>query len=306
MTKVSVLIGSRDRPDVLLRCLESVIKQDYSPMEILVLDDNSTKCRLDKLIPRRIQDPRIQVFRSDSQRGVAGGRNLLMQKASGEVFIIIDDDAYFADSNCIVRIAQAFAANEQLGIVASKVVDHQNGRVDLLLPFSQRWRKKKPNLPKERRLVSYYVGTCHAIHHQVINECGGYQDDLVFGEEELDLSYRVIEKGFKILYLPSVVIHHEPQTSVVNQPGYRRRAELYYHVRNRFFLAYKYLPWVYIPVYLSIWLSVYGLSAVRQLAFKEFLSGMVSGIKGLRKLERRPLSQQAARYLKAHYGRLWY
>jgi len=303
---VSVLIGTRDRFQPLLRCLDSVLSQNYSRLEVLVLDDCSRKYDICDIMPRHINDHRVKCFRSDRQLGVAGGRNFLMQKANGEVFVIIDDDAYFADNDCIFRFIDTFSTDERLGIIASKIIDHRKNQEALLVPFSRQWCKKRPDITKGPRVVSYFLGGCHAIRRQVIEKCGFYQDDMAFGEEELDLSYRAVEKGFKILYLPSVVIHHEPQASVVGQPGHRRRTELYYHTRNRFFLAYKYLPWVYVPVYLSIWLSVYGLSALRQLAFREFLSGIVSGVKGLRNLKRTPLSRQAVRYLKAHYGRLWY
>jgi len=302
--KVSILIGSRDRPKALIRCLESVMKQDYRPMEVLVLDDNSNGYQLNELLASTFQDPRLRYFRTHTSLGVAGGRNFLMQQAEGDIFCTLDDDAYFSDSRCVSCFVEAFDRHSQVGILAFKIIDHRAGREDLIVPFSRWWRKRRPHLTEKPQLVSYYLGGCHAIHRRVIEQCGGYQDAFVFGLEELDLSYRAIEAGFGIMYFPSVVVHHCPELSAMEQQERHRR--LYYYVRNRLFLAYKYLPLIYVPIYLGIWLSALSLSALKQLAFMEFLGGLVVGLRELKKLKRTPLSQQAVRYLKAHYGRLWY
>lgn len=304
--KVSILIGSRDRLEVLKRCVKSACAQQYSPLEILVLDDNSSQVRLDEALAAQFPDSRLRCFRSDAARGVAGGRNFLMQQASGDIFCVLDDDAYFEDRDNIVQLVEAFKRDPKVGLVATKVVDHQAGQTDLRVPFSRRARKKQPDLAGRMQRVSYYLGTCHAMRRKLIERCGGYRDDLMYGEEELDLSYRAIEAGFELLYLPDVVVHHHPQTSVVGQRGNHYHPELYYHVRNRFFLAYQYLPARYIPIYLSIWLSRYGLRAIRQGSFTEFLEGLRAGLTLTKSLQRTPLSPPAIRYLQAHHGRLWY
>ncbi len=304
--KVSILIGSRDRPEILKRCLESACAQQYSPLEILILDDNSTQVRLAEALAVQLADARVRCLRADESRGVAGGRNFLMQQAKGDIFCVIDDDAYFEDRDNIVQLVEAFKRDPKVGIVATRVVEHQAGQTDLRVPFSRRARQQQPGLTGRTQRVSYYLGTCHAIHRKVIERCGGYRDDLMFGEEELDLSYRAIEAGFELLYLPEVVVHHHPQPSVVGQRDDRPRSELYYHVRNRFFMAYQYLPALYIPTYLTVWLSLYGLRAMRQRRFKDFWGGMQAGLALIKSLQRTRLSPPTIRYLKAHHGRLWY
>lgn len=304
--KVSILIGSRNRPDVLSRCLQSALAQDYAPFEILVLDDASDQFRLDGLIVSKFQDRRLSCFRTERSLGVAGGRNFLMRQATGDIFCLIDDDAYFADSSCVKQIVEAFERYPGMGVLATQVIDHRAGEMSLLVPFSQAWRIKRPNLLTETQLVSYYLGTCHAIRRCVIEASGGYQNDLMFGEEELDLSYKAIGLGFQIMYLPNVIVHHHPQPSAIGGGSEKSHSELYYHVRNRFFLSYKYLPAIYIPVYLAVWITIYGLQAVKLNALKEFLLGISAGVKLLTRLERTPLDPQAVHYLKTHYGRLWY
>lgn len=300
--KVSVLIGTRDRFATLMRCLETALEQDYPDMEILLLDDHS-KENLAEKIYQYVSDDRLRLFRSPRPLGVAAGRNFLMRQSRGEVFVVIDDDAYFDDSGALTRIVRHLEAHPFTGILALKVIDHQNGEQDLLVPFSRRWRKKQPALPDETQTCSYYLGGFHAIRKKVIDICGPYYEGLVFGEEELDLSYRAVGAGFQIQYLPDVAAHHHPEPSVV---GKGRGAELHHHVRNRFFLAYKYLPALCVPVYLLVWLMIYALQAGKKLAWGAYLTGLWAGLQELRKTKRTPLNRAAVTYLKLHYGRVWY
>jgi len=304
--KVSVLIGSRNRPHVLSRCLESVLSQDYSDFEVLVLDDASDQVDLCQALAERFNDPRLRCLRSDVQLGVSGGRNRLMSEATGDILCIIDDDAYFEDSGAITRFVNIFRSDKSIGIVACKVVDHRRGNTDLLVPFSRRWRRRRPDIVERAQYVSYYLGTCHAIRREVLERCGVYTPELMFGEEELDLSYRVIAAGYRIYYEPAIVVHHYPQASVFAKGKQGGAKELYYHIQNRFYLAYRYLPLRYMPVYLSIWLGQYLVKTIQTRTLGAFFAGIRDGILRLKKYQRTPLDEKAQRYLKEHYGRLWY
>jgi GT2 family glycosyltransferase len=304
--KISILINSRNRFEVLARCLRRALTQDYPDFEVLVLDDFSTT-PLAGLIAAEFTDSRLRCFRSEQALGVAGGRNFLMQQAAGDIFCLIDDDAVFADDHALARFAAAFDQFPQAGILTAKIINHYPHKTTLNVPFSKGWLKKRPELVDTPGKVSYFLGTCHAICRRVMNRCQSYRGDMMFGEEELDLSYQAIEQGFEIMYLPQVVAHHFPQPSVVGRPaGRKQRSESFYHVRNRFFLAYKYLPLGYIPVYLTLRLGICAAEAIRAGTFMDFLAGLVSGVRQLKTLSRTPLGPAAVRYQKNHYGRLWY
>jgi GT2 family glycosyltransferase len=304
--KVSILIGSRDRCEVLARCLRSVLAQQYHSLEVLVLDDASAQPQLFKVLKSQFQDDRLRFLRVEPSQGVAGGRNRLMAEAGGDVFCFIDDDAVFADDDCVARLVAAFEINAEIGIVAPKIIDHRPAGDYLFVPFSQYWRKRRPELVDTPGYAAYFVGTGHAIQRRVWAACGGYSHQLVYGEEEMDLSYRAIEAGFKLYYQPTAVVHHHPQPSVVAKAAKQNHPEMYHHLRNRFFIARKYLPWPYLPVYLATWLIQHGREAVTQGATPEYLQGVWAGLASFRQVERTPLSPPAVAYIRRHFGRLWY
>jgi GT2 family glycosyltransferase len=301
---VSVLIGSRNRPQALARCLRSVLELSYPRKEVVVLDDASTM-NLAEACAAESRGATIRWLRSETRLGVAGGRNLLISKASGDIVVFIDDDAVFEDAGALDGVVRHFSANPSLGTVAFKIVVLENGRLDLKVPFSRRARKKNPRLSEEPTLVSYYLGGGHAIRKEVFSRCGLYQEDLIFGGEELDLAYRQVQQGYKLLYAPEILVHHFPEKPVI-QAGGEARSELYYTLRNRIWLAYKYLPMPYLATYVGVWTLYFLAVALRQGRVGEFVRGVGVGFASLNGLPRVRLNREALRYLRMNHGRLWY
>ena len=56
---VSVLIGTRNRPQPLLRCLNSILSQNYPKLEVLVLDDCSQEYNICAELIEQIDDWRL-------------------------------------------------------------------------------------------------------------------------------------------------------------------------------------------------------------------------------------------------------
>jgi GT2 family glycosyltransferase len=302
--KISVLIATRNRAEPLLRCLESVAGQRLRAHEIVVLDDASDEFSVsDMLAKAGVRD--VRVVRSDVLLGVAAGRNRLYSEASGDVFFVLDDDAFFDDANCLTRVREILEAQPKTGIVAARIIDHRDPRPRVLAPFPQHRRRRDTHITERAQLVSYFLGGAHAIRREVYERTGGYHEDFVFGEEELDLSFRAIRAGYEITYSPSVVVQHHPMPSVLRANG-RPRSELFYHVRNRLFLAKQYLPAAYIVPYLSIWLGRYAFAAVRGGHVGDFLGGLFSGLRRLEGHRRTPLEADVLSYLRRNHGRLWF
>lgn len=301
---VSVLIATRDRPHFLSQCLDSVLAQQYPNLEIVVLDDASRQ-EIAGALARRFETAPIRWIRSAQRLGVAASRNRLVQEAGGEFLVFLDDDAVLASPHAIETIARYFERMPSLGTLAFKIIVSVNGQRDLQVPFSRRWRKKIPSLTEATRNVSYYIGAGHAMRKEVFRRCGLYQQNLVYGDEELDHAYRQIEAGFSLLYTPDVLVHHFPAESSV-QPDMAGRSTLYYVLRNRIWNGYKHLPLPYLASYLGFWTLYFLAVALREGTLGEFLRGAYGGFAAFRTLSRRCLDSVALAYLKANYGRLWY
>src|SRR5438128_265660 len=97
--RLSIMVLTRNRLDVLRNCIHSILRQRSPDFEIVILDDASDCMDTAAAIAREFADPRIRPYRSESSLGVAGGRNFLMEQARGEILVSIDDDAVFVGKN---------------------------------------------------------------------------------------------------------------------------------------------------------------------------------------------------------------
>ena len=268
--------------------------------------DNASPAPLDRAATAEIVHGRpLHLIRSERPLGVAAARNLLMHEAAGEILFALDDDAYFAAPDALANAARALCDHPGAGILAVKIVDRRDDRTTVLSPHSRRSLRLRPDALDVPHPVGYYLGGAHAIRRAVIDSCGGYSVHTEFGEEELDLSYRAVSAGFTLFYDPSIVVRHEPQVAQSSDRSLLAR-RLYAHTRNRFYLAYRYLPARYVLPYLGRWLVVYSARALRLRTFTPLLRGVADGVLYLRRVERRPLDERAVAYLRDHFGRLWY
>lgn len=89
---VSVIIGSYNRYELLLRAIESVLNQTYKDIEIIVVNDCSTDKRYDNLK----HNSNIKFFKTDTNSGLPSvPRNIGINNSKGEWICFLDDDDYF-------------------------------------------------------------------------------------------------------------------------------------------------------------------------------------------------------------------
>jgi len=87
---VSVVIPTHNRAALLHRAIESVRRQTYPNLEIIVVDDASTDET--RMVVERLIDPRIRYLRHAVSRGGSAARNTGIKAATGEYIAFLDDD----------------------------------------------------------------------------------------------------------------------------------------------------------------------------------------------------------------------
>jgi len=302
---LSILVGSKDRPYAVVRCLKSVLAQVYENLEILILDDNS-KENLCETIAQEFTDSRIRCIRSDTTLGVAAGRNKLIKQAKGDFLITLDDDAAFRNNDSLNKIIGLFNSYPDVGLLSFKIIDIINERqVATRVPYPKMAIKRNPEIINTPQYVSYFLGGGHAVRKSVLDTCGLYQGDFLFGGEELDLSYRIIESGYTLFYIPDIVVEHYPDRSnrltKVGREGYP-----YFLMRNKIWINYKYLPWFAFFTNTILWCAIRLTFSVRNWGFVQVLRGIKDGFRNLKRLKRTPVSNSTITYLRHNYGRLFF
>ena len=92
--KVSVIIPIYNAYDFLRPCMDSVLDQTFSDIEIICVDDGSTDHSLDILKEYQKMDSRVRII-TETNAGPALARNLGLKRARGEYVIFLDADDFF-------------------------------------------------------------------------------------------------------------------------------------------------------------------------------------------------------------------
>jgi GT2 family glycosyltransferase len=95
--------------------------------------------------------------------------------------------------------------------------------------------------------VALFLGGACAIRRSAYEEAGGYWGELFYGHEELELAWRLIDRGWTIRYLPEATVFH-PRTEVGRHAdGWRMTG------RNRVMIARRTLPWPIAIIHVAAW-----------------------------------------------------
>lgn len=244
---MSVIIITYGRYSDLIRCIPSILKQDSESLEIVLVDNNENKKVSEYIAGRlnKIDDRRIRYFKTPKNLGVTGGRNFGISKANGDILVFIDDDAFFENTDACQMVHREFSRNDNLGILSFKIINYYSKKIERA-EFPH--RDKKLNTDKQFE-TTYFIGAGHAIKREVFEKVGGYADDFFYGMEELDLSFKTMDRDYQIFYFPDVVVWHKQ--SQRGRLDKKRTWQKY--LENRIKVGIRNLPWRYVLISCIIW-----------------------------------------------------
>lgn len=117
LPKVSILIPTYNRKDMLKDALESARLQDYQNLEIIVTD-NASVDGTDKFMQTYESDIRVKYFRHSENMGPGVNFwNGITYLATGEYILIIDDDDYLIDSTYISKAVRLIEQDPRIVLV---------------------------------------------------------------------------------------------------------------------------------------------------------------------------------------------
>ena len=96
MGKVTIIIPIYNAYETIDKCLDSVIKQTYKDIEVIIINDGSKDNSINKINKYAEQYRYIKVIDKKNE-GVANTRDLGIKKATGDYILFIDQDDYITD-----------------------------------------------------------------------------------------------------------------------------------------------------------------------------------------------------------------
>jgi GT2 family glycosyltransferase len=240
---VTLGIVSHDRQVEVTTAVASAAGMAF--VDIVVVDSGSSP-PLDPI-------PGTTHVRFDENIGASGGRNAIVEHATGDIVFFLDDDAVLLPG-ALERVRAAFAADAGVGAVATHLVrpDGVDERIE------QPFRPGTP-LPTEDADCGYFITAGSAIRTDVYRAVGGSDARMRYGGDDIELAMRVQQAGHRIRWLADARVEHRPSTAGRMTSAVRAGS----HVRARIWLARSFLPLPIAVVHGGAWVLLTGRDAAR-------------------------------------------
>lgn len=123
--KVSVVIPTHNRAPVLVRAIESALRQSMSDLEVIVVDDASSDDTADRV--GEIRDERIVYLRHERNLFAAAARNTGMAAARGQFVAFLDSDDAWTDNHVELQLRALASRSEDWACVHGGARLYKNG-----------------------------------------------------------------------------------------------------------------------------------------------------------------------------------
>ena len=194
--RFSIVVPVRDKLQFLKPCLDSlmVAVDQFGESEIIIVDNNSAP-ETAEFLKVRYADRAILLHSTAAT--VSAVRNLGASHATGTVLCFVDSDC-IVPADYLHRVADTLDANRPAA------VGHQV-RLPGLTWIDRCWHDLH-FIPKQGE-VPWLNGACLNVTAHAFRAVGGFREDLISGED-VDLSERLVQAGFRVESSPSLVITH--------------------------------------------------------------------------------------------------
>lgn len=219
--KISIIIPSKDHPEILETCLESLVKttQD-SNIEIIVVDNGSNEENRLKYHKLKVKYEFNYIF-CPMEFHFSKMCNMGAKEASGEILLFLNDDIEAAEDGWLTKMKQ-YALRSHVGAVGaklyypdSKMIQHAgitNLRLGPVhkLQFLEDVRPYYDGRNQIDSNVFAVTGACLMVRKEVWDICGGFSEELAVAFNDVELCFRIYKKGYyNVVCNTTFLYHHE-------------------------------------------------------------------------------------------------
>jgi O-antigen biosynthesis protein len=249
--KLSVIIVNYNVRHFLEQCLHSVLKSSEGlNTEIFVVDNASVDGSCHMI---REKFPRIHLIENKKNEGFSVANNQAIRKSSGEYILLLNPDTV-VEEDTFTKTVAFMDAHPDAGGLGVKMIDGKGKflpeskrglptpwvafykifGLSALFPRSKTFGKYHLTFygENETRPVEILCGAFMMLRREVIGKIGLLDESFFMYGEDIDLSYRIIQQGYKNYYFPeTTIIHYKGESTKKNSINYVR---VFYQAMNIF------------------------------------------------------------------------
>lgn len=210
--KISIIIPFRDKVSLLSACIQSIeTKSTYHNYEIILIDNRSKKA----VTLEYLKGLKYNIIKADIDFNYSKLNNMGAQVACGDYLILLNNDTKVLTPDWMESLL-GLAQHPKVGAVGAKLlypnnkVQHAgivmaNHHVNRYLRAYKGGYKNYNNLIRE---YGWLTGACLMVSKNKYNEVGGFNESLAIACNDIDLCFKLLEKGYYNIYNPHSILYH--------------------------------------------------------------------------------------------------
>lgn len=240
---------------LLERFLPIVRKHTPNRVDLVVADNGSTD---DSIGFMKANYPDIRIIRMEKNLGFTGGYNEALRKVEADIYILLNSDIEVTE-NWLEPCLKMFEDRQDLGALQPKIRSLRNkeyfeyagaagGFIDIFgFPFCRgrifNTLEKDTGQYDKPTEIFWASGAALFVRANLFHEVEGFDRHFFAHMEEIDLCWRIQNKGYKVMYTPESIVFHLGGGSLPKS----NPKKTYYNFRNNLWMLSKRMPakWFY-------------------------------------------------------------
>lgn len=207
-----------------IECVESLLKNSYDNIHIVIVDNKSSDQSVEELSQYYSTNEKISIIAADRNGGFSAGNNIVFQKAveeNADYILLLNNDTIVEPSFLSVMM-EAAKGNERAVVAplilynsARDLIWYAGGEFDTRTGLSHHyfWNKSVNEVSLQERKVSFISGCCCLIPISVVSKVGYMDERFFLYAEDVDYCCRMSSEGYEMLFVPQAVIYHKVSSS---------------------------------------------------------------------------------------------
>jgi len=224
--KVSIVVATRDRAELLRTCVEGLLNAtDYPDFEIIIADNDSREAEALEYLAEVTADPRVRVVRWPHRFNYSAINNFAAGFATGQFICLLNNDIEILHADWLTAMVRE-AVQPGVGAVGARLLypDRSIQHAGVVIGVGNAAGHAHRGLPEGEpgyfaqaliaRGASAVTGACLLVAKHYFDAVGGLDEqDLAVAYNDVDLCLKLRELGLANIYTPAAtLIHHESKS----------------------------------------------------------------------------------------------
>ena len=237
---ICIILVNYNGYDDTVECIKSIENSDYDNYKIILVDNGSKD--KNKILNDNYINNAADVIISEENLGFSGGNNLgikyAQEKYDPEYYLLLNNDTVIT-KDTISNLKKGFDFDSKAGIITGKIYYFSEPKTIWAAGGKFNFNTGIADQPELGKIddgvqyentceVSFATGCTMLISKQVINTVGYLEESYFLYAEDTDYCCRVLNAGFKIIYVGKALIYHKVSAST----GKQSNMQQYYIIKK--------------------------------------------------------------------------